>query len=1350
MQPLPPPPAPGNSDRMLMRKHFESIQKELKRPFTLDAACNDSGDNALCERYCSPSHSFLSADCAGEHVWCNPPYTPAMLDWVRHYMSCKEEDPANTSGMFLVPKWPNISAYFEKGGFRLFKEYPMDTVLFTAPNACGVGRHALPGIPWPAQLWYDPPRKFVTANATQLGVSYTMQFNGKLHGKHTTVLVDSGADCVGTADGFISREFLQSLGVPAAASTNTHVRLATNAKAALHGEVKLPISLNSQFRDEVRLLVLDRGLAGVDVILGVDCLKRRQGVMSWGQDTLTLQRGGKSHTLTPAYAYGDPSSPQAVMQWVVTRMLAIRSLTTVNTISAKAAAKAISRGARVSIIMVREKPPPTPDESPITLGAAQGTADTAPASTETVPSTAMDALLKEFHDVFQEMSSMPPDRGVAHSIPLETGAVPPGKRMYRLSPREREEVETQIKKLLAMGFIQPSTSPYGAPVLFVDKPDGSLRMCLDYRALNKITIKRRYPMPNIQDLFDQLQGAKVFSSLDLQQGYYQIRIPEEDVPKTAFLTHLGQYEYKVLCMGLTNAPATFQELMNKVFAPYIGKFVLVYLDDIMVYSKTPEDHVRHLRLVLEALRKHKLYAKMSKCDFNKLEVKFLGHIVSREGLRVDPKKVKTVQEWPVPPDLPRLRSFLGLANYFRRFILGYSTMVSPLTSLTGSKVKWEWTPECQKAFEAVKHALTHAPVLALPDLNKPFTVISDASIYGTGAVLMQDDRVVAYTSQKLSAAEHNYSTTDQECLGVITALEEWRCYLEGTTVTLITDHQPLTYLQQQRGSGVLSRRQARWMELLSKYHFQWEYRPGRTNVADPLSRIHTPVEASVLWPVLTPTLCALTRSVASLDVRERIKAGYADDPLFADPSKVAYTFNVTDSLWYKGSQVVVPDVSGLRTLLISEFHDGGVSGHRGTMRTIEAIKRGFWWTGLDAEVTQYIAQCPKCQRNKASTAKPSGLLQSLPIPSRPWQSISMDFIVRLPMTKNGYDSILVFVDRLTKMTHFVPTRTNIDAEEAAQLFLSNVFRHHGLPDDIVSDRDPKFTGHFWKALFKGLQTKLKFSTAFHPQTDGQTERMNRVLEEALRSYIGPKQDDWDEHLPLIEFAVNSSKQASTGYTPFALNGLTDPRVPANLFLAPNVPKAERTLEALHARLAHARQQLQAAQQRDSAYANNKRRDVTFAIGDKVLLSTKNIRQHMKGPDKLQMRYIGPFRIAEKIGSVSYKLELPLGMKMHPVFHVSLLKQWNEAGGHQPPAPTQFTLDGEPYYTVEKVLDHKDHPIHPRSQKLQRMYLIKWEGYAHTDNSWEPDVVLREDSLVEQMIEEYLESLAKPKRPSRKK
>ena len=431
-------------------------------------------------------------------------------------------------------------------------------------------------------------------------------------------------------------------------------------------------------------------------------------------------------------------------------------------------------------------------------------------------------------------------------------------------------MEKQVKEMMDKGLIEPSTSPFGSPVLFVRKKTGELRMCIDYRALNKITIKNRYPLPRIDDLFDRLQGATTFSSLDLLSGYYQIRLPDSDVPKTAFRTPEGLFQYKVLPMGLTNAPSVFMAAMNRILRDL--KFAIVYLDDILIYSKNPEEHVEHVRQVLERLSLHSYYAKLKKCDFFKTSIKFLGHIVSAEGVSPDPTKVEIVKTWPTPKTVNDIRAFLGLANYFRKFIHNYSIISAPLVNLTKGNVSKRkskvtsigWDDNCQTAFEDLKKALVEAPVLALPDFTKPFEVttfqvVTDASDYAIGAILVQDGRPIAYESKKLNGAQQNYHTTDRELLAVVHALEIWRCYLEGPKFQVITDHHSLLHLKSQ---PILTRRQARWSEFLQGFDFEWVYLQGPLNPADSLSRMpqHRPKGMQNSIRSFLLRLCARVRS----------------------------------------------------------------------------------------------------------------------------------------------------------------------------------------------------------------------------------------------------------------------------------------------------------------------------------------------------------------------------------------------------------------------------------------------------------------------------------------------------------
>ena len=965
-----------------------------------------------------------------------------------------------------------------------------------------------------------------------------------------------------------------------------------------------------------------------------------------------------------------------------------------------------------------------------------------------VPAEVMERLMEEFKDVFPSElpAGLPPDRGTGHVIQLEPNSVAPYRRNRRMSPGEVELCETFVKDLLAKGFIAPSNSPFGAPVMFIPKNSGGYRVVCDWRALNNITVKNRFPLPRIDETLDRLGGAQIFSSLDLNSGYFQIRISEEDAHKTAFTTPFGQYEFKVLGQGLANSPATFQSVMNRIFAPHLYKFVVVYLDDIMIFSRTPEEHVQHLRTVLELLRQHKFYAKREKCSLNKPEVKFLGHLVGREGLRVDPAKVKAVQEWPEPKDVTQVRQFLGLTNYFRKFIKGYATVAAPLTELTKKDcdMRSAWTDVHAAAFKALKDALSTAPVLVIPDFTKPFELISDASLLGTGGVLLQDGQPVAYTSRKFTSAERNYTTTEQEMLGVVNALTEWRCYFGASDLTVVTDHNPLTYFQTQ---PQLTRRLARWYEFVQQFNFRWQYRAGSQNIADPISR-NPALMIAAIQVVTVPARKGKKVPGEELppppeprprDIMAEIQDGYVTDPSFA-ADKVNKLYVKKDGFYVHANRVVVPAVVDLRHRIIMECHDPVWCGHGGREKTLDLVQRAFYWPGMAADVKSYVQNCVSCQRNKSSNQAPGGLLQPLEIPKANWEHVSMDFVTNLPThTDRGYDAILVCVCKLSKMTHFIPCWTDINSEETAKLFRDNIWKLHGLPKKIITDRGSVFTGAFTQALMANWDMRQALSTSFHPQTDGQTERMNRVMEDTLRHYVSEAGEKyWDEYLAMAEFAVNNAYQASIGCSPFMAVYGQHPHTPVSLRIRDDVPSVQRFLQQHEARLASARANLKKAQDRQKAYADRSRRDVKYSRGDLVLLSSKNLHFPEAQCPKFMPKFIGPFRVIDLVGPKedgaedprevrAVKLDLPASYRIHPVFHVSLLKPFRH-DGRSPVAPPPEKVDtwGIPTFEVARILAER---VRKKGRKEIRQFLVEWVGYSSEHNSWEDEGDFDADELL---------------------
>jgi len=839
-------------------------------------------------------------------------------------------------------------------------------------------------------------------------------------------------------------------------------------------------------------------------------------------------------------------------------------------------------------------------------------------------------VLEEYRDVFPAKlpSSLPPARDVDHRIELVPGSSPTSRSTYRMSPTELDELKKQLQELADAGFIQPSKSPFGAPVLFVKKKDGTMRMCVDYRQLNQITIKNRYALPRTDELFDRLQGARFFTKIDLRSGYHQIRIHESDISKTAFRTRYGHFEFRVLPFGLTNAPATFMRLMNDIFRDMLDECVIVFLDDILIFSKTLDEHRRHVRAALAKLRQHKLYAKESKCELFQRQVEFLGHIVDRDGLHVMQDKVKAIRDWPALRNVADIRSFLGLVGYYRRFIANFSHIAAPITALLHKETAFEWGAQQQAAFDALKQAITNAPVLILPDPAKPYTVTTDASDFALGATLSQQTahglQPIAFLSKKLLPAEMNYPVHDREMLSIICALKEWRHYLHGQKFTILTDNVSLKWFHTKE---ILNQRQVRWMEYLQEFDHAIVHQKGKHNVvADGLSRrpdhrgteAHADADADADADATEIDMEVHVQEVSDIkvdQVQDRCKRAYPSDGLAQQVltgSKAVRHMHVENGLiYFHPKRIYVPATAPeVRSDILSECHDCPLSGHLGSSKTIESVTRHFYWPRMHNDIKRYVSSCYSCQANKPSQQLPMGLLHPLPIPDRPWQQVTMDLITQLPVSKDGHDAIVVFVDKLSKMVHWVATRTSATAPELARVMFDHVVRLHGLPESIVSDRDTRFTSHFWTSLWELCGTKLAMSTAFHPQTDGQTERANRTLEEMLRHYVSIRQDDWDTKLTAAEIAYNNSVHASTGFTPYYLNSGQHPRLAIDLAAAAgdrvrNPASANRLAEWQQA-IERAKACLKEAQERQARYANQQRREATFSVGDKVWLSTEHL------------------------------------------------------------------------------------------------------------------------------------------------
>jgi transposase InsO family protein len=905
-------------------------------------------------------------------------------------------------------------------------------------------------------------------------------------------------------------------------------------------------------------------------------------------------------------------------------------------------------------------------------------------------------LKKELSSVRQDiLQPVTINRSIKHSINFKPGLNLRKMRPYRENAADTIFLRKFVDDFLKAGLlVVPDSDEYASPAVVVPKKDGGKRLCCDYRLINEITIKSQYPLPNINDLFARLAGAKVFSKIDLEKGFYQVEMNPKDIAKTAFRVSFGLFAWKVMPMGLSNSPATFQRLMDSIFSRC--DFVACYLDDLLVFSKSADEHVEHLRKFFNLLRTNQLAINKSKCEFFVDQIDFLGHTIGENMISMQKDKLQAIGDWPLPKNRKNLQSFLGLCNYYRSFIPNYSTLASPLTDLTSKSVTFAFNEQTTSAFMELKRILTSADVMALYDPNKTCIVQTDASSVGIGGVLLQPHgdklRPVEHFSAKLSKAARNYPVHERELLAIVESIRHFRPYL-GTHFTVLTDHRTLTRLDSPSAfNATVNGRISRWKEYLAAFDFEIKYVEGELNkVADALSRKYLEFDSDEFYNLKVfdhtkleegpDTLNAITISSARDDStsmsqlqdkflfiqdEQKLKAQILlvgpNDPVYVDLCNKCRSsnnkfkdFSLEDELLYFKNRMMIPNDSFLRQSILHSFH--GLHLHEGGDKLIHRLSKRFHWTSMEKDVFTFCRSCVVCAKIKQRNVATQGSLIPLPVPHKPMMMLTLDFITGLDRTTSGYDAILTVTCKFSKFKFIRPASTSWTGRDTFTI-LSRIFHEHGWPRVLVSDRDPRFTSKDYRRLCDANGIRLSFSTANHPQTDGQSEITNKLVMDRLRTMLlnQPKaKSSWDRFLPYIQKTLNESPSDVTGKSPNLVRfgfELEDPRA-LNAELWSEDHKEIKDLREFYSCFEEVESSLDKARQRAIRKSTNRpsQENVTeYKVGQYVYVKFPT---NSVGSKDIDTRYHGPYLVTAT--GPNYVKILLRDSSMHDTFNIDKVK-----------------------------------------------------------------------------------------------